>query len=300
MKFEDFTDLIDEELENREGVPADRSYTVTKRNNGVSNNVLVLRNESSYISPSIHLDYYYQEYLMGRDIQSICDDICEIYFNQPEFDKAKINISWDAVKDHIYYMLVNIEKNEEFLERVPHIVILDLALIFKIDTFYLGIDGSITIDSRLQSVFNKSIGEIFKCAISNSPIIKPLKFSLLAESIGEVRDEMSEEERDAIPNLYLLTSEDSAFGAATIFYDEFTIRALEEFGGDMYVIPSSVNELILVPYGDDVSRNRLDEMIGEVNETPYVSEIEYLSHRAYTYMELMEAYREALAKYGQN
>lgn len=301
MKFEEFTKLLDKELDYKSEIPKNRTYSATKRNNGVVNNSVIIRDEDSLIAPSIHLDYYYSQFLSGRDIGSICDEICEIYNNQPCFDKNKLVIDWDSMREHIFFTLINADRNSEMLERVPNIPLLDLAVIFKIDTSYIGIDGTITIDSRLQDRFNRSLGELYRQAAENTPLICPYRFELmtdaLSELIGNIKDVNGESaENDMIP-LYVLTNSRGLFGAAAVLYEEFRVRAMEEFGGDMYVIPSSVNEVILIGFSEGIQREELDAMIQEVNETPYVSETEFLSHRAYTYRELTDAFNKATETY---
>ena len=51
---------------------------------------------------------------------------------------------------------------------------------------------------------------------------------------------------------------------------------------DYYVLPSSVHEVVIVPYCDNITAAELDEMVRDINLTQ-VSEEEVLSDHAYLY-----------------
>ena len=51
---------------------------------------------------------------------------------------------------------------------------------------------------------------------------------------------------------------------------------------DLYIVPSSVHEVILIPVDDDITKDGLDEMVRSVNSTE-LSKEEILSDSAYLF-----------------
>lgn len=302
MIYKKFTELLDKELDKREGLPKDRSYVKSRKNNGVVNNVVIIRNPEYQVAPSIHLDYYYNEYLKGMDLSYIADDIVEIYNNQPDFAREKLNFTWEGCRDSIYYVLVNRERNEDLLQSSPYIDFYDLALLFKIDTDFLGVSGSIIVDNNLIKYFNISVKDLLEAAVANSPIIHPLKYNMMADMMHELLSNLADAggtclDEDNVPDLYVVTSADGYMGASSILYEDCLNKVNETIGEDCYVLPSSINEVILVAFDENVDKEELAAMVRDVNASPSVSEVEYLSGRVYTFGEIRERYNEILKEY---
>lgn len=82
--------------------------------------------------------------------------------------------------------------------------------------------------------------------------------------------------------MYVLTNKEKFWGATAIL----RIEILEEIGKKLkqnfYIIPSSIDEVLIVPSYADIDREMMDIMIQEVNETQ-VSKEERLSDHAYYY-----------------
>ena len=82
--------------------------------------------------------------------------------------------------------------------------------------------------------------------------------------------------------MYVLTINNSIGGAAAILDEKTMGEIAERLNGDYVVIPSSTNEVIVVPISNALTTGQLDEMVHEVNETQ-VSVEERLSEHVYMY-----------------
>ena len=87
--------------------------------------------------------------------------------------------------------------------------------------------------------------------------------------------------------LYIITNEQKVNGAAVPFYDKASMDALcDKMGGSMFLIPSSIHEMIAMPAGESNQINdpvrAIAEMIVEVNKTE-VSDVEILGTKPYHY-----------------
>ncbi|MGN0164903.1 MAG: DUF5688 family protein [Lachnospiraceae bacterium] len=301
MNYKEFTKKLEASLKALPGIPQNITFTSTTRNNGVVTRSVCIRDVNSVIAPSIGLDYFYGEHEKGRSIDEIAEKIAEIYFTRPDFDNDKLKITWENVHSNIVYHLVNYDSNNTIMQKTPHIKILDLALIFKINTDYLGIDGYITINENIMSMLNVDISTLMKEAIRNTPRLSPLKFCPLDEEIisDGFPDDFTEDQAERIP-LWLCTNKEKLYGASAIFYNEATLQIEERFLNDCYVIPSSVHEFLILKKSVGADIEYLEETVRQINNSPYVSETDYLSNTIYSYNELSEAYKTALDNYNKN
>lgn len=85
-----------------------------------------------------------------------------------------------------------------------------------------------------------------------------------------------------VPKQYVLTNESCRYGAAGMLREDILESFAEQAGGNFYILPSSVHELILVPEIPTISAKGLKEMVKEVNEGTVVRE-EWLSENVYYY-----------------
>ena len=91
--------------------------------------------------------------------------------------------------------------------------------------------------------------------------------------------------------MYVMTTE-GANGAVSMLYEDKIGQFCESIDSDVYVIPSSINEIILVPRKGCVPEGMLNEMIREVNATE-VSPVDVLSDHVY-YFDRDSGYKMAV------
>ena len=84
--------------------------------------------------------------------------------------------------------------------------------------------------------------------------------------------------------LLVLTTEDGILGASTLFYPEMTDRVARIVGGNYYVLPSSIHEVLIMPEGGRMSPAEMAQMVREVNETEVLPK-ERLGNRVLHYRE---------------
>lgn len=84
---------------------------------------------------------------------------------------------------------------------------------------------------------------------------------------------------DGFP-MNMVTLDTMMYGAGLLFCEEFFTQMDKKFG-EYYIIPSSVHELIISPKQRGTSRDKLTQIVKEVNTTT-VSENDFLADRAFT------------------
>lgn len=128
-------ELREELLEEMETLKDIRVKTVVK-NCAVEKVALVFNDTISNICPVIYVEPYYEEYLEKKemDISSIARKVRKQYESASlmnEFDISVIT-DWNKARKNVSYRLVNCENNQKFLEDVPHVKWMDLAIVFYV------------------------------------------------------------------------------------------------------------------------------------------------------------------------
>ncbi len=88
--------------------------------------------------------------------------------------------------------------------------------------------------------------------------------------------------------MYVLSNHTRINGAASILYEGLLGKIADRLECDLFILPSSVHEVIVIPEKGDEDYYRLSEMVREVNETQLSPE-EVLADHAYYYSREMSA-----------
>ena len=256
-----------------------------RKNNGVDMDALVLKNDSTTAAPTIYVNPYYEDHKSGDlSIAEIADRIIWQYQNastEEPFDLSEFTV-FERIKDKIIMKLVNNNLNADLLKEIPHIDFLDLAV-----TFCLLIDmkdhcnATILIKNEHLNIWKKDTQDLYTLAKENTPRLLPWKFSNMADILGEMADDLQDNNTDNIP-LYVLNNNNGMFGASVILYEGVLQKISDQIGGDYWIIPSSIHESLCVPSNELVDKASLDQMIISVN-TSAVDDQEVLSDHCYYY-----------------
>lgn len=268
------------------------------KNNKVVLEGIYLENPPGCVSPTFYVEDLYCEYCRGYDVEGIADRVLHSYQNIDVSLKDRISFytDYECVKEKVSYMLVNYDENEDMLQDMPHRKFLDLAIIYycKVEASPV-ICGNIKVRNEHLKLWGVTEAELYERAEVNTqkllPVyvadmkkaLKDIVSSASCEGIEEVAD-IHENAVSEAPGLYVMTNGDGYYGAAAILYNS----ALKNFAGkmnkDLYIIPSSIHEVLLLPADcrDDEFVKSMQDMVFEVN-TMHVTKEERLSYNIYYY-----------------
>ena len=132
MEYETFKKELLDSLRRKteEGIKV-RIQTVEK-NNGIRAEAVVILGEKECIAPTIYLQEFYEDWKNSGDIERAADQILkrnacqerEVDFSLDCFE------NYEAARGQVYFKLINYEMNQILLRKVPHIIYLDLAVVF--------------------------------------------------------------------------------------------------------------------------------------------------------------------------
>ncbi len=113
----------------------------------------------------------------------------------------------------------------------------------------------------------------------NTPRMLKVSMVSMADTLKEFTDIAID---DGNVPMYVLTNQEKVYGAACILYPGVLKKAAETIGDDLYVIPSSVHETIIVPASCWDDTTSIKSIIHDVNEN-VLDSMSYLSDNLYSY-----------------
>ena len=261
------------------------------KNNNVQLDGLTIMEGGTNLSPTIYLNYFYETYQNGVEFSSILNTILHTY--QSNKPRGKIDTSFFTVyanvRSHIAYKLLHYERNRHLLADLPHFRYLDLAIVFYC-LVSSSPSGNATILIRKDHLrfWNISPTQLFDAAKENTPRLlsydlrnmNDLMEELLAPAHSTLSDPDIKKEDAAICPMYVLTNQNNLNGASCILYEHLLEHFADRLCCDLYILPSSIHEVILIPATSDTSYQELSQMVQEVNDTQ-VSPEEILSDHVY-------------------
>lgn len=314
MEYQDFIQRITESIQTILGDRYQVQCHSVCKNNGVHLDGLVVMSKDANISPTIYLNSYYEQHRQGRPIDEMIWEIFNLFKAAPQFGKMNIDqfTDFSAVKDSIAIKLINYEANRDLLAEVPHRKFLDLAEVyyFVIRNEVLG-NATILIRNEHLHLWQTSEATLHRIGMKNTLYlgweIRPMNTIIrdyLKEELNEyLKDKPPVPETPPAPDrvqqlaeeilcgiyrtddegpLYVLSNAQRFFGASCMLYT----AKLREFAllkcSDLYILPSSIHEVILIPQNISPDYESLCRMVREINESE-VDPCDRLSNRVYRF-----------------
>lgn len=219
--------------------------------------------ENRELSPVIYLDEYLKN-INRENLNDIVSEIIEIYKKNKNID---IDVNLILKRN---YILQNIfvgcqkESNEYILKKKSGFDGIEKYLYVRTnevnDSFY-----SMKINERILKITEIDEEDAWRCAEKNSNSETKIDYMYMPEK----------------SMIYIITNKNGIKGASAILNK----REIERLGkwtntNKFIVLPSSIHEMLLVPYEDGMQLEHFSEIVAEVNHTEVAPE-ERLADRAY-------------------
>ena len=291
----------------------DCAVTDVVKTNGIVLTGISVKKRDDRIAPTIYVD----DFLYNNDINDIEDDAeeeniikalvkrcMEVYDKTIDDDARKIEdiLDFSKIKFKILPRLTNSQMDAPRIAKGVHRLIAgDLMCSYVIDLGHMhGPDGdtqfaTTQVTNEMLQTWQKSSQEkidantIHRLSIENAMKLRPMKIQSLfdfaaARFAGNAKmmEEMEENRPMPEDDQYILNNEQGMFGATSILYDSVLQNFADDINCDLYIIPSSVHEVLLIPATMDKkdSENEMKEMIHCVNKE-VVEDSEILSDNLY-------------------
>lgn len=242
------------------------------------------------ISPTIYISDMYKEYLRTGDLQETMQNAAEAM--DKAFQQTVLPpLDLQAAKDNIIFQLVNTIQNEDMLQKMPHREFQDRSIIYR---WVVSMDekgfSSTMINNNLAKELGMGEEQLFKAAAENTRRILPPTVKSMNEVMREmfIADGMPPSMADLMigemepeQTMWVISNECKISGAASMLYEDKLHKLAEKVGSDLYVMPSSVHEVIAVSVNMG-EPEQLAQMVAEIN-MDQVELGERLSNQVYHY-----------------
>ena len=292
MDKRNFEEQLKQELERLSGGEVEVKLEKINKLNGVEKDAVLLSREGDTISPAIYLDDFYQQALAGTGVCQIAACILG------EYEKIRRNVAdqntdfftcFEKAAPHIYCQLIHAKKNRKLLETIPHVPFLDLAVAYYYRVQETSLrDATILIRESHRKVWGISGEELDHLAWANTLRDLPARLENLLDymkrilPVEEILPELEENSNDLASSLYLLSNQNGCLGAVCMCYPDVLKKLAEHFQSDLFIIPSSIHECMILPDHGHYEENALSEIVKEVNANAVIPQ-EILSDHVYFY-----------------
>ena len=243
------------------------------------------------VIPVFNVATLYDDYQNGATLSDICTKVFNGIIKSQAVQVPEL--TWDSVKDKVCLKL----QNKRVLQKVSDLV----AIPFKKDmvvTFVILVEtdseGYKTIPIKQEVLGKIGVDEftLYKTAKENvvsgelSPVVQAMNQLLLEFAASDDFDPeefgMDEDELQALPadsNMFVVSNKQGVFGANQIFNTTLLMQLAEQLDSDLAILPSSINEIIVIPVPFRAALEGLSEIVQDINRTMVV-EAEQLSDYA--------------------
>ena len=305
MDFNEFQNQILQEAKDRMWGVQVEIRPVEKLQGESYTGLSILPNDSP-MAATLNLDAVYNQMVdQGKSFQEVADDLishaADIIVDMPKIDVNDIT-NYDQMKNTLVVQVIPTDRNAEMLADIPHKNIEDMSLVYRmqIDQNENG-TSSVLITNAMLENYSVTVDQLHQDAMDAAVINNPATFrsmqEVLSDLMGMPADLMPPMDG---PQMYVASVENSLNGAGVIAYPDFMNQVAEQVGGDFFVLPSSVHEVLVIPDDGSIDRHDLESMVREVNASEVLPK-DQLSDNVYHYdsqdqvFELAGKYEERMA-----
>ncbi len=305
MDFNEFQNQILQEAKDRMwGVQVE--IRPVEKLQGESYTGLSIQPNDSPMAATLNLDTVYSQMVdQGKSFQEVADDLishaADIIVDMPKIDVNDIT-NYDQMKNTLVVQVIPTDRNAEMLADIPHKNIEDMSLVYRmqIDQNENG-TSSVLITNAMLENYGVTVDQLHQDAMDAAVINNPATFRSMQEVLSDLMGMPAEMmlPMDG-PQMYVASVENSLNGAGVIAYPDFMNQVAEQVGGDFFVLPSSVHEVLVIPDDGSIDRHDLESMVREVNASEVLPK-DQLSDNVYHYdsqdqvFELAGKYEERMA-----
>jgi len=312
MVDQTFLTLVSQWVQKKLGPEVTVRHHVIYKNNSVRKDALCILEKGANISPTIYLEAYFAMFQSGASMKEICDRICQEYETNRCCGYLDVSDLCDfgKAKKQIAYKLIHYEKNLQLLREVPHRRFLDLAIVYYIliENSFIG-NGTALIHHRQMGVWQVEEEDLYRAAKENTDrllgnevqdmrqvVRQLLQTDVERQLAADIKGGICKKEqvdlwvedlldntmpRERVP-MYVMSNSDKYMGAAAVLNDKNLKKLSAQWGCGIYVIPSSIHEMILIPDRELICVEEMENLLKEVNEQPENAQ-DFLSNQVYYY-----------------
>lgn len=240
---------------------------------GQSYTGMAVKPEGSNIAATINLQPVFDRVEAGdmsvdAAIRSVLDTVSQVSDNMPQFDVRTL-MDYEQMKDTLTMQMIPVAGNEDRLSDIPHQIVEDMAVVyrFEMESNEQGSSSILVTNNMIQNYGIEPVqlhADALEAAQQNHPATLRNMNDVMRELMGDFGASMIPDEPSP---LWVASIEGGQNGACAIQYPGFMDQAAETLGGDFFVLPSSVHEVLFIPDDGSMELANLEEMVQSINQT---------------------------------
>lgn len=259
--------------------------------NGQIRYALMIRREENPCAPVIYLEEFYDSFCLGKPLEQIAEKLWMIYNEEMKddlkylYDHISCMLTFADAAPGLYVRVMHNGKNRDLLQDTPCRYIQDLALTiyYQVKLMDGQVRGTVMLrDEHIQD-WSVSAEEVFDRAISNTLQTEGMYWNTLEAVLNhEKLLPFSQKLSYSRTGLHVVSGKTGVWGATVAFLPGAAVRIYEALGEAYYLLPSSIHEVIVIPFSRAVSKQLLAQTVRDVNRLE-IPEEEILSDNIYIY-----------------
>ena len=279
MDYKTYKESLKEKVQEQLGENVSVYYTEIVKNNNVKKEALVLQTKGEKTRPIIYIDSLLKTYACTGNIEESKNTVLEIYKRRDDVLADWNGFGWEQVKPYVRIRLARMEGNEEYLKDRPYKKVLDLAIIFVVLLNEKEGEIAAQVLWTQMEAWGIDIEELYLTAIDN---FRKEEFTIT--NMASLFPAELEEELEMGIDMYIFSTKSRIHGARAMLRVDMLKTFANEKGCNLFILPSSVHEVLLVCDEKGICVAGLKAMVSTVNSDPDAIEVEeVLSDSVYYY-----------------
>ena len=231
---------------------------VVKNNDEILVGVTV-RSESENVAPNVYLNDFYERFADNRmSMQDVSVQIQEIVDKSAHKEALKhidtsVFMNKEELIKRVIVRLVGTDNNEQYLSScvsVPVVEGLTAVLYVYVSSDEQGVMSS-KLTKAMFDILDMPVEAVYQIAKRNTAQKLPCRIDSMLNVLGQMLGDDISDMDDADISMYVLSNNVCINGATAILYEDVLKDFCNEHGyKELYILTSSVHEVILVPKQD--------------------------------------------------
>lgn len=279
MNYKEYKKELQELVQKEIGDQAKVVITTQVKSNDVIKEGITFEEAGTHAVPVIYLEEIYNTYQESQAIEESVETVLDIFRNSSPFQREDFALSWDLIKPKIQIRLIKREWNKEYINSLVYREWLDFAIIPVVRVSEKEVGSAVaSISKSMLAALQIDEKELWNAAFENLQKEYFFVQDIRSIFIGETRQSQED------TGVFVATNWNFQYGARVILRKDILKDFAEKNGYNLFILPSSQNEILILGDNGEMQVEDLKEMVASINGDPkLISKEEVLSNSIYYY-----------------
>ena len=279
MNYKEYKKELQELVQKEIGDQAKVVITTQVKSNDVIKEGITFEEAGTHAVPVIYLEEIYNTYQESQAIEESVETVLDIFRNSSPFQREDFALSWDLIKPKIQIRLLKREWNKKYINSLVYREWLDFAIILVVRVSDKEVGSAVaSVSKSMLAALQIDEKELWNAAFENLQKEYFFVQDIRSIFIGETRQSQEG------TGVFVATNWNFQYGARVILRKDILKDFAEKNGYNLFILPSSQNEILILGDNGEMQAEDLKEMVASINGDPkLISKEEVLSNSVYYY-----------------